>query len=182
MSALGSTSHNHRSHISYRGRGTTTTSLHHRSISYRGRRTRTTSLPRGAVCYAYIIAHPTTWATSRVCRNMRDRILAILDHFSQWDSDATPYPTPLQTLAKRLHNERTDSQIEIAQRRHVEQMQEQILQSANDEREGTLGLLPRACGTGIPSAREASVFLTRQMEEASSLLVQNPTLQNNSSK
>ena len=85
-----------------------------------------------------------SWAPLRVCRNMRDRILAILDHFSQWDSDATPYPTPLQTLAKRLHNERTDSQIEIAQRRHVEQMQEQILQSANDEREGTLGLLPRA--------------------------------------
>ena len=50
--------------------------------------------------------------------------MIILDNFSQWDIDTTPYPTPLQTFTKCLSNEHQNAQLEIAQRRHVERIQE----------------------------------------------------------
>ena len=70
-----------------------------------------------------------------------------------------------------------DAQEEVAQRRSTERRQEQSRQSSNNQREGTLGMLPPRRGTGIPSLQEADDF--RRAQEAASLLAANPISQNN---
>ena len=72
------------------------------------------------------------WAALRASRNIKDRVMAIMDQFSQWDNDTTPYPTALQSLAKRLFDEHRDAQEELAHRRNTELRQEQTHQSANN--------------------------------------------------
>ena len=56
-----------------------------------------------------------------------DRAMAIMDWCSHWDNDTTPYPSAIQSLAKRLYDEHRDAQEEVAQRRNTELRQEQIV-------------------------------------------------------
>ena len=114
------------------------------------------------------------WTYDRAVRNMKDRIMSILDYYGRWENDEVPYPTQLNSSAKRLADEMTAGQTERAGRRVTAQMQAQTIQQNNNLREGTLGLLPPARGVGVPSIHEASRALRQQMASASSLLGQNP--------
>ena len=123
------------------------------------------------------------WSSrDRALRNTKERIMSILDYYGQWDSDNVPYPTQLQSSAKRLADEKKADETERAGRRLTAQLQEQTIQSNNNAREGTLGLLPPGRGVGVPSVHGAGRALRRQMASAASLLCQNPSSQNNSSE
>ena len=68
---------------------------------------------------------------------------------------------------------------EVAQRRNVEEQHEQTCQATNNEREGGLGLLPRASGTVVPSVRKTGIALREQMRQDGGLLAANPRSKNN---
>ena len=122
------------------------------------------------------------WTPDRAVRNMKDRIMSILDYYGRWENDEVPYPSQLQSSAKRLADEMAADETERAARRVTAQIQAQTIQQNNNLREGTLGLLPPARGVGVPSIHEAGRALRQQMANASSLLGQNPSSQNNSSE
>ena len=119
------------------------------------------------------------WAAGRTNRNLKDRAVAIMDTFSSFRDDVTPYPTPLQILARQLSDERRDALEEDTQRRNTEQRQEQNLQAANNYREGVLGLLPPGRGTGVPSLQDANPNALHRAQSAASLLGQRTQSQNN---
>ena len=58
------------------------------------------------------------WAPSRASRNIKDRVMVIMDWYSQWENDTTPYPSAVQSLAKRLYDEHQDAQEEVAEEKH----------------------------------------------------------------
>ncbi|KAL9189067.1 LOW QUALITY PROTEIN: hypothetical protein ACHAXT_011557 [Thalassiosira profunda] len=116
------------------------------------------------------------WATTRVSRNLKDRTMALLDHYSNWNQATTPYPTQLQVLALRLHDEWYGVVQEQTQRRNTARQLEESRQEANDASEGALGLLPRARGSEVPSLPRADAVSRSQAQEAASLLAQNPRM------
>ena len=120
---------------------------------------------------------PWTGTTSRAQRNLRERITALIVHHSQY-TDA--YPSPLQTLARRIFDEQHAHNLEVNQRRETEQARTQQRQSTNNQREGALGALPPGRGTGVPTMQSASQMLRVQAQQAAGLLAQNPRSQNNS--
>ena len=120
------------------------------------------------------------WAPSRANRNLKDRAVAIMETHSSYDDDVTPYPTPLQILARQLNDARQDAAEEYTQRRNTERRQQQNLQAANNHREGVLGLLPGGRGTGIPSLPDANPDELRRAQQAASLLGQRSRSQNDS--
>ena len=118
------------------------------------------------------------WAAGRANRNLKDRSVAIMDAFSSFRDDVTPYPTPLQIIARQLSDERRDAIEEDIQRRNTEQRQEQNLQAANNFREGVLGLLPPGRGTGVPSLPDANPNELHRAQSAATLLGQMTQSQN----
>ena len=113
------------------------------------------------------------WTRSRAIRNMKDRVLAIIDHYSQY---TTPYPTTLQSLAKRLHDESPKVQRELAQRREVLKSM-----NANNQREGdALHLNMLLHRLNANNQREGGFDALHR--GAASLLAQNPRSQNNNGK
>ena len=120
--------------------------------------------------------HFEPWLLLRRGRQIKDRVSEILKKYAHYD---TPYPSTLQTIAKRVFDEMHAGQLEEEQRAAVERRQVETRESSNNLHEGTLGLIPRRRGTGIPSLRAAGTAFRQSMQDAASLVAQNPRSQNN---
>ncbi len=122
-----------------------------------------------------------TWSSdTRLTRNMKNRVNAILTHYSAWSDEDTQWPSQAQVLAKRIVNERNESLAEVEQRRATEQRQNEIRQDTANLREGVLGALPQRRGTGLPPLAEPADLHCAQ--EATGLLAPNPRSQNNNAE
>ncbi len=73
--------------------------------------------------------HFSPWAHLCRGRQMKERVLAILDCYAHYD---TPYPSPLQILARRINDEMEAGQAKVAQRTFIEQQQQATRTAAND--------------------------------------------------
>ena len=118
------------------------------------------------------------WAPTQIQRNMKERAFTIIGHYSAFDPDEVPHPTPLQRLASQLHDEITAiSEAEDACR-ETARLAAELRQAANAQHEGALGLVSVGYGATPLTMNGLDPSIRWQNENASDLLALNPRSQN----
>jgi hypothetical protein len=109
---------------------------------------------------------------------MKERAFTIIGHYSAFNPDEVPHPTPLQRLASQLHDEITAiSEAEDA-RRETARLAAELRQAANAQHEGALGLVSVGYGATPLTMNGLDPSVRQQNENASDLLALNPRSQN----
>jgi hypothetical protein len=121
------------------------------------------------------------WADSQRSRNVKDRVVALLNHHGVYNPMVVSNPSMLQTISRTI-KAKMDTAEALTLRRaslEAEHLRIEARGRKNVHQEGAMGTLPRGYGIDALRVAWADKAYHRQNQDASSLLTQNPRLQNN---
>jgi hypothetical protein len=118
------------------------------------------------------------WADSQRSRNMKDPVFTLLNHHGVYDPMMVSNLSMLQSLSRIIKDEMDTAEASIRASLEAERLRIEARGRKNIRQEGALGALPRGYGVDAPHVAGADKARRCQNQDASSLLVQNPRLQN----
>ncbi len=109
---------------------------------------------------------------------MKDRVIALLNHHGVYDPMMVSNPSMLQSLSRTIKAKMDTAEALRRASLEVERLRVEARGCKNVRQEGALGALPQGYGVDAPRVAGADETHQRQNQDGSSLLAQNPRLQN----
>ncbi len=118
------------------------------------------------------------WANSQRLRNVKDRVVALLNHYGVYDPMMVSNPSMLQSLSRTIKAEMHTAEASRRASLEAERLRAEARGRENIRQEGALGALPWGYSVDAPRVAGTEEARQRQNQDASSLLAQNPMSQN----